>query len=88
MVVESGRIDGKVDAPGVTELDGFVEWLVEGLVEDELDFDVFFRVIPSATPAIMAISTRHARMPITIDPFLDLQNDADGDVPLGPNVSS
>jgi hypothetical protein len=59
-----------------------------GLVEVALDFDIFFFcVTPTATPATMPISTRHARMPITIAPFLDLQNGGGGEVPLGLYVS-
>jgi hypothetical protein len=82
-----GRIDEKIDAPGVSPLIDIVELLKEG--PDEIDFDVFFfRVTPTATPIAMLISTRNARMPITIAPFLDLQNDAGGDVSLGPYVSS
>jgi hypothetical protein len=94
-------MDGKMDAPGfadeegvgaavISKLDdivGFVE-LLKGLDEDDLEFDVlFFRVTPTATPTTMLSSTRNAMMPITIAPFLDLQNDGGGDVPLGPYVS-
>jgi hypothetical protein len=85
-----GPVEDEIDIPGVPELVdivGFVGLLKEGPVEDDLDPDVFlFRVTPTATPIIMLISTRNARMPVTIAPFLDLQNGG-GDVPLGPYVS-